>query len=115
MNLRFSIALLAALTATACGDVPRHEAAKPEISNLRSETSDPTDRVSPANIPTRININTASVDELQRLPHVGVSMAEKIIEHREKFGPFTRPEELILIDGISDVRFRSIRHLIRVR
>ena len=61
-----------------------------------------------------ININTASLDELQRIPHIGESMAQKIIEHREKFGPFKRPEHLMLIQGISDVRFRRIRHLIRV-
>lgn len=42
-------------------------------------------------------------------------MAQKIIEHREKQGPFRRPEELMLIRGISDIRFRRIRHLIRVK
>lgn len=61
-----------------------------------------------------ININTASFEDLQRIPHVGASMAEKIIEHREKYGPFKRPEHLMLIQGMSDIRFRRIQHLIRV-
>ena len=61
-----------------------------------------------------VNINNASVEELQRIPHVGESIAQKIIEHREKYGPFKRPEHLMLIQGMSDVRFRRIRHLIRV-
>jgi competence ComEA-like helix-hairpin-helix protein len=62
----------------------------------------------------RININTASFEELQRIPHIGPSAAQKVIEHRGKHGPFRRPEELILVQGISDARFRRIRHLISV-
>lgn len=64
--------------------------------------------------PDAVNINEASVEELELIPHIGRSMALKIIEHRETNGPFTRPEHLILIQGISDKRFRKIRHLIRV-
>jgi competence protein ComEA len=61
-----------------------------------------------------ININTASADELTRIPHVGEKLAEKIIEHRELNGPFRRVEHLMLIQGISDTRFRKIRPLVRV-
>ena len=61
-----------------------------------------------------ININTASIDELQRIPHIGESMAQRIIERREKYGPFKRPEHLMLLKGMSDIRFRRIRHLVRV-
>lgn len=60
-----------------------------------------------------ININTATADELQRIPGVGESTARKIIEHRDEHGPFRRPEDLMQIRGISDKRFRNIRHLIR--
>ncbi len=61
-----------------------------------------------------ININTASLDELQRIPHVGEKVAARIIEHREVNGPFRRVEHLMLIQGISDKRFRKIRPLVRV-
>ena len=61
-----------------------------------------------------ININTASLDELQRIPYVGEKLAAKIIEHREVNGPFRRAEHLMLIQGISDTRFRKIRPLVRV-
>jgi len=61
----------------------------------------------------RLNINTATEDELAKLPHIGASVARKIVEHRERHGPFRRPEHLMLIDGISDSRFRRIRGLIR--
>ena len=61
-----------------------------------------------------ININTASMDELQKIPYIGEKMAGQIIEHRERYGPFRQAEDLILIQGISDSRFRKIRSLVRV-
>ena len=61
-----------------------------------------------------ININAASQDELQRLPFIGERLAAEIVGHRERFGPFRRPENLLLLNGISDKRFREIRHLVRV-
>ncbi len=62
----------------------------------------------------RININTASVKELEKLPGIGKGLAERIVEHREKYGPFRRPEHLIMVGRISDKRFRALRDLITV-
>lgn len=64
--------------------------------------------------PYAVNINTASMEELQNIPHVGESLAKKIIIHRETHGPFRRVEHLMLIQGISDKRFRKVRALVRV-
>ena len=64
--------------------------------------------------PHAVNINTASPEELQKVPHIGGSIAKKIIAHRETHGPFRRVEHLMLIQGISDKRFRKIRPLVRV-
>ena len=64
--------------------------------------------------PTLININTASANELEMLPGIGKSLADRIVEHRDKFGPFRRPEHLIIVRGISDKRFRALRDLITV-
>lgn len=61
-----------------------------------------------------ININTASVVELEKLPQVGIKLAQKIVEHREKFGKFRKAEYLLLVDGISDRRFREIRSSVKV-
>ena len=63
---------------------------------------------------TRININTASEKELEKLPGIGRGLAERIVEHREKYGPFRRPEHLIMVRGISDKRFRALRDSITV-
>ncbi len=60
-----------------------------------------------------ININTASIAELEKLPNIGEKLAAKIIEHREKFGNFRKPEHLMLVRGVSDRRFREMRNLIR--
>jgi len=61
-----------------------------------------------------ININTASVKELEKLPHIGEKLAAKIVEHREKFGKFRKPEHLMLVRGISDERFRALRNSVKV-
>jgi competence protein ComEA len=62
----------------------------------------------------RININIASAKELEKLPGIGKGFAERIVEHRERFGPFRRTEHLIIVRGISDKRFRALRDLITV-
>jgi len=64
--------------------------------------------------PQRININTASANELEALPGIGKGLAQRIIEHREKYGPFRKPEHLIIVRGISDKRFQALRDLITV-
>ena len=61
-----------------------------------------------------ININTASREELEKLPNIGEKTAEKIIEYRERFGKFRRIENIMLVESISDKKFRRIRNMIKV-
>jgi len=61
-----------------------------------------------------LNINTAGAAELEKLPRIGRETARRIIEHREKYGPFRRAEHLILVRGMSDKKFREIRSLVKV-
>src|SRR5262245_16999117 len=75
---------------------------------------EPVLRGSPVSSNESININTATKDELQRIPFVGERLAEEIIAYREKHGRFRRSEHLMLLRGISDRRYREIRHLVRV-
>ena len=63
---------------------------------------------------SRINLNTASSADLEKLPGIGKGIAARIIEHREKFGPFRRAEHLLLVRGVSERRFREARLFIRV-
>jgi competence ComEA-like helix-hairpin-helix protein len=62
----------------------------------------------------RININSASHEELMRLPFVGAKVADKILEYRRKHGAFLHPQDLIVIKGLSAKRYKNIAHLIRV-
>lgn len=62
----------------------------------------------------RININTASAGELESLPGIGKAFAARIIEHRDKYGPFRKPEHLIIVRGLSARRFSQFRDMITV-
>jgi competence ComEA-like helix-hairpin-helix protein len=62
--------------------------------------------------PTAININKADERELQTIPGIGPALARKIIEHRDRHGPFRRPEEILIVEGISEKRFRELRSFI---
>lgn len=48
----------------------------------------------------KININTASVEELVQLKWIGPKYAQRIVEYREKNGPFEKPEDIMLVSGI---------------
>jgi competence ComEA-like helix-hairpin-helix protein len=60
-----------------------------------------------------ININTASLTEIEKLPGIGEVLAGRIIAHRQEHGPFRRVEHLMMVRGISDRKFREIRSLVR--
>jgi competence ComEA-like helix-hairpin-helix protein len=61
-----------------------------------------------------VDINSADEDDLQRIPGIGPALAKKILEHRNRYGPFRRPEEILIIDGISEKRFREFRSFILI-
>ena len=61
-----------------------------------------------------ININTASAEELTQLKGVGANYAAKIIEFREKNGPFKKPEDLTLVPRIGQRTFEKNKDLILV-
>ena len=62
-----------------------------------------------------ININTASAAGLEELPDVGAVLAQKIIEHRNRYGPFRRAEHLLAVEGISEKRYRELRKFIDIK
>lgn len=61
-----------------------------------------------------ININTASLEELQKLSGIGASKAEAIIKYRDKVGKFKSIEELLEVDGIGEKLYEEIKNSITV-
>lgn len=59
-----------------------------------------------------ININTASAEELEKLPGIGTGLSERIIAHRKEYGRFRRPEHLLMVRGISTRRFHGLQPFI---
>ncbi len=56
-----------------------------------------------------VNINTATAVQLQDLPGIGEKTAVRIIEFREKNGPFKKIEELMKVQGIGEKSFLKLR------
>jgi len=57
----------------------------------------------------KVNLNTASLEQLQTLPGVGPEMAKRIVEHRTKIGKFTKIEEILNVKGIGEKRFQKMK------
>jgi competence protein ComEA len=62
-----------------------------------------------------LNLNTATVEQLERLPGVGRVLATRIVEFREKKGPFKRIEELLAVPGISERKWKALRQYLTVQ
>lgn len=62
----------------------------------------------------RININTASQKELLKLKGIGTSYADRIIQYREKHGPFQKPDDILKVKGIGKKTWEDNKDLIAV-
>jgi competence protein ComEA len=62
-----------------------------------------------------IDLNSATAEELMRLPGVGKVTAAKIIEFRERHGPFRRPQDIIIIHGLSERKYRKLAEFVCAR
>lgn len=101
-----SAASCALMAATACVKLPRHTL------QLSEQTQAPRVTQAEAIQTPLININTASAEELERLPGIGKGLAARVVAFRQQYGRFRRAEHLLMVRGISDRRFRALRALI---
>ena len=99
------IALAAPVPASA------QEATPPTAARKTAQAQKPADAPKPASA-APININTATVTDLQKLPGIGPATAARIVEYRQKNGPFTKIEQLMNVRGIGEKSFLKLKPLI---
>ncbi len=99
--IRFVIAVLLAL------GIGMATPAAQESSRKNTESSS-------ASASAPINLNTASVAQLETLPGIGRSTAERILEYRQKNGSFKKIEDLMNVRGVGEKSFLRLKPLITV-
>ena len=62
-----------------------------------------------------ININSAKIDDLKKIPGVGEATAKKIIEYREQNGGFLSKEEIMNVSGIGKKKFENMKDYIKIK
>jgi competence protein ComEA len=62
----------------------------------------------------KVAVNTAGAADLERLPGVGPVLAERIVGHREAYGPFGTVEDLLDVPGIGEGKLAALRDAVRV-
>ena len=85
-------------------------AAAPVVRSTRRRPRPRVEKAGPA-----INLNTASAADLENLPGIGAKMAERILEYRQKNGPFKKIEDLMNVKGIGEKNFLKLKARLTVR
>jgi competence protein ComEA len=77
-------------------------------------TFSPGQRSSTVSVGGLVNINTATLSELESLPRIGPALAQRIIDYRTAHGPFAKIEDIMNVTGIAEKTFEAIKDLITV-
>jgi comEA protein len=62
----------------------------------------------------KVNINTASLEELQKLPRIGPQIAQRILDYRKENGSFKRVEDILKVRGVGEKMFEQLKDQITV-
>jgi competence protein ComEA len=61
-----------------------------------------------------VNLNTATLDQLESLPGIGPALGQRIIDYRMEHGPFASVDDLVDVSGIGEKRLEDLRPLVTV-
>lgn len=84
------------------------------VSQLGEQFTQPQEDTTGSQSADLININTATLEELDSLPGIGPTVAQNIIDYREENGPFQQIEDVLNVSGIGPAAFENIKDLITV-
>ncbi len=87
--------------------------AHPHAAAAAQRTAAPRSGAKPA-VTAAINLNSASATELEALPGIGAKTAARIVEYRQKNGPFKKIEELMNVRGVGEKNFLKLKEQITV-
>lgn len=62
----------------------------------------------------KVNLNTATVSQLEELPGIGPSLAARIVDHRQKNGAFKSVQDVMAVKGIGEKNFAKIQGYLTV-
>ena len=86
-------------------------AALPAQEGSQSATANGTKATTPT-AAAQVNLNSATMAQLQTLPGIGPATAQRIMDYREQTGSFKKIEELMNVRGIGEVSFLKLKALV---
>jgi competence protein ComEA len=96
--------------------VPPRAPGAPAVNNLTTSTLTPDTEKSPdALTSAKINLNTATLEQLDGLPGIGPVLAQRILDYRAQHGSFKTIEQVKEVKGIGDALFDEIKERITVQ
>lgn len=83
----------------------------PVQEELPSLESAPVPSMAPSAV---LDLNTATGPQLEELPRIGPALSRRILDHRDRYGPFRSVSDLLMVDGIGPATLSGLRLLVRV-